>query len=73
MTVTERLAEAREALHLLMIGKRASRLTFDRRGVEYSTASEADLRRYIADLEAELAAEQGCRPRRRNRYVQFGG
>jgi len=49
------IAEAKEALHKIMIGGQASSIR-DQNGeqVEYSKTNVSELRRYIADLQAEL-------------------
>ncbi|EJF1946179.1 gpW family protein [Salmonella enterica] len=52
-TMTE-LKEAREALHALMTGKRVATVTKNGRSVSFTSATLADLRKYIAELEAEL-------------------
>lgn len=56
MTLQERIADAKVALHDLMTGRRV-RVVVDQNGerVEYSAANRADLSSYIAMLEAELA------------------
>ena len=56
MTLQERIADAKAALHDLMTGRRV-RVVVDQNGerVEYSAANRADLSAYIAMLEAELA------------------
>ncbi|QTG12345.1 phage tail protein [Agrobacterium tumefaciens] len=56
MTLQERIADAKAALHDLMTGRRV-RVVVDQNGerVEYSAANRADLSAYIAMLEAELS------------------
>lgn len=58
MTLQERIADAKAALHDLMTGRRV-RVVVDQNGerVEYSAANRADLSAYIAMLEAELAGK----------------
>ncbi len=57
MTLQDRIADAKAALHDLMTGRRV-RVVVDQNGerVEYSAATRADLSAYIAMLEAELSA-----------------
>lgn len=51
-----KLMEARTAYHAWMTGQRATRVTFGpNKGVQYSEAAAADLRRYILDLEDQIA------------------
>ena len=52
MTAQERLDEARDALHRLIVGKQAVTITYDGETVTYTAADESRLRRYIAELEA---------------------
>lgn len=54
MTMMIELREAREALHNLMIGKRVVTVQKDGRRVEFTAASVNELKKYIAQLEAEL-------------------
>jgi hypothetical protein len=56
-TLQRWLAEARQALHELNIGRRAIRLNHgtNQKGVEYQRADRAALRAYIARLEAQIA------------------
>lgn len=55
------LSEARTALHDLMIGKRVVTVQKDGRRVEFTAASVSELKKYIAQLEAELGPS-GRRP-----------
>ena len=56
MTPEERLAEARAALHALMIGQ-AARVYVDQNGerVEYNPASASKLAAYVDQLAGEVA------------------
>lgn len=54
-TITE-LHDARAALHDLMTGKRVATVQKDGRRVEFTATSVGDLKKYIADLEAQLHA-----------------
>ena len=56
MTLQERLDDAKVALHELMVG-RSGRVFVDQNGerIEYTAANRADLRKYILELEAEIA------------------
>lgn len=56
-TLQARLTEAREALHRLMTGAGVVAVgTASGRRVQYSETQAGELRRYIADLEAGIAA-----------------
>ncbi|HFF9407538.1 TPA: phage head-tail joining protein [Escherichia coli] len=57
----EMLCDARRALHELMIGKRVVTVTKDGRSVSFTSATRADLCKYIAEIEEAL----GVRVRRR--------
>lgn len=56
LSAAQRLAEAKAALHRILLGKGVQSVT-DQSGerVVYSTASVSRLRAYIAELEAEVA------------------
>lgn len=59
------LAEAEMALHKLSIGGQRQQVNFGAgKGVTYTSANIADLRRYIQDLKAEIAALDGSLPTR---------
>lgn len=60
-TLTERLEEARTALHDLRIGKSVVRFR-DANGEEvtYTRANRDDLKAYIKELEDELAGVAAC-------------
>lgn len=63
-TAAERLVEAEAAYHALQTGKSVVRVR-DSSGdeVTYTTANIRDLRRYIADLTAEIAGtDRVCKP-----------
>lgn len=69
-TCAERLKEARNALHALMTGKKAVRVSYSSdtggsRSVEYKQADIAELRQYIRELEAECGGTSAAtKPRR---------
>ncbi len=56
-----RLAEARAALHQLMLGRSAKAIT-DQNGdkVEFTQTNKADLIAYIQSLEAQCGSGAGC-------------
>lgn len=58
MTLAEQLADAKAAYHELLVG-RSARVFVDQNGerVEYTAANRADLRKYIQELEAEIAGK----------------
>lgn len=56
-TIAQRLAEARLALHALVLGQRVVKVMVDGQSVEFTPANRADLEAYIANLEAALAGE----------------
>jgi hypothetical protein len=56
-----RLAEASEALHQLIIGKRTVKVMVDGQSVEFTAANRADLEAYISRLTSELAGAQPYR------------
>lgn len=63
----QRLAEAREALHQLQLGKQVVKVEVHGapgRSVTYTPANIEQLKRYIAALEAECGTSAGGRPRR---------
>lgn len=58
MTLEAMLAEAKTALHQLMIGRRSVKVIADGGyTVEYSAANIDRLKAYIADLEAQIAGQ----------------
>ncbi|BAK75398.1 gpW protein [Pseudogulbenkiania sp. NH8B] len=63
-TLRQRLAEAEEALHQLQIGSKRERISRGGTDITYTRANIGDLRRYIADLKAEVARAEGARPTR---------
>lgn len=69
MTVQEKLDEARDALHRLIVGKQAVTITYDGETVTYTAADEARLRRYILELEAQAGLRSLGRAR--SRAVHF--
>lgn len=63
----QRLAEAKEALHQLQLGKQVVKVEVHGapgRSVTYTPANIEQLKRYIASIEAEVAAQTPGRPRR---------
>lgn len=62
LTTTEKLDEARTALHKLITGALRVSIRYEGRSVEYSSANIGELRTYIRDLEYQLAIEQGTTP-----------
>lgn len=59
-TLSRWLAEARDAYHLLQIGRRSVLIRHGLKTVEYQRADAERLRAYIAQLESQLAG--GGRP-----------
>jgi hypothetical protein len=59
LTTTQKLDEARTALHTLLIGGKRVSIRYEGRSVEYSSANIQELRTYIRQLERELEIEQG--------------
>lgn len=58
------IAEAKAALHALLLGDKVSEVTFGQnRGTKWNSVKPADLRAYIAQLEVELALLLGSVPR----------
>lgn len=55
-----RIAEARAALHQVMLGDKAVQIDFgDNRRTRWNESKPADLRAYIAELELELSVLTG--------------
>lgn len=61
--LTARLTEAESALHKVMIGGGTASIAYDGESVTYTQTDEGKLRRYIAELRAQLGL--GCGPYRR--------
>jgi len=59
LTTTQKLDEARTALHKLLTGEKRASVRYADRSVEYTSANIADLRTYIRELERALEIEQG--------------
>lgn len=59
LTTTQKLDEARTALHKLLTGQKTVSVRYEGRSVEYSRSDIAELRTYIRELERELEIEQG--------------
>ena len=58
----ELLADAKSALHDLLVG-RSARVFVDQNGerIEYTAANRGALRTYVQELEQAIAAEQGTK------------
>lgn len=55
-----KIAEAKEALHQLMLGDKVTQVGFGtNRMTQWNQAKPAELRQYIAELEAQLATATG--------------
>ena len=54
MTLQERLTEAENALHELLLGKRAVKISRGGKSLEYTPADITALRRYITELKAQI-------------------
>ncbi|MBD9621879.1 phage tail protein [Ensifer sp. ENS06] len=65
-----RLADAREALHQLEIGRSEVSLTYNGEAMSFAAADRGSLRQYIRDLEAQLGQRRSARAR--GRGVIFG-
>lgn len=57
-TKAARLAEASEALHQLMIGKRVVKVMVDGQNVEFTAANKDHLEAYISRLTAEISGRR---------------
>ena len=64
MTDEQRLAQAKEALHQLMMGKSAVQVGHGQRQVTFSQRSMADLEKYIQKLEVLCGKSQRRGPGR---------
>lgn len=62
MTIEQQLAEARNALHALVLGKKAVRLQKEGRMVEYTPTNRRDLEAYISALESRVDKKNLRRP-----------
>lgn len=60
-TPQEKLAQAEDALHQLMLGKATVTLSYGERRVEYTQADRAALQTYVSQLRRQVA---GLKPRR---------
>lgn len=66
LSTQQKLDQAIEARHALMIGRRAVMLSADGAQTQYTPAELPALERYIAELRRQLSIEQtGQAPRRR--------
>jgi len=52
--VEAKLQSARAALHKVIIGEKATAMSYDGKSMTYTPADETKLRRYIRELEIEL-------------------
>jgi hypothetical protein len=69
-----KIAEAKAALHDLILGNKPSEVNFGvNRGTKWAATKPADLRAYIAELEAELATLVGTTARGRGPIYPTGG
>lgn len=68
-TTQEKLDEAIEARHQLVVGRGKSSITLGERRVEYTQANLAALDAYIAELRRELSGKPASARRNRIRYV----
>jgi hypothetical protein len=64
MTTQIRLQEAQDALHQLVIGKKAVKIQKDGRSVEFTPATRSELELYIRQLQSELNTGSMRRPSR---------
>jgi len=62
MTAAEKLAEAKDALHNLLTGKRAVMLQYGDTRTQFTAGDIDQLRRYIAELEGEVDSTKARRP-----------
>jgi hypothetical protein len=62
MTTAERLAEAKDALHNLLTGKRAVLIQYGDTRTQFTAGDIDELRRYIAQLEGEVDSTKARRP-----------
>lgn len=67
--IQSRLTQAETALHKLLTGDATVQLSYQGESVTFSLADEGRLRRYIAELRAQLS---GGASRTRARRVVFG-
>ena len=59
-----RIAEAKAALHKILLGDKETHVTFGtNRETQWNSVKPAELRAYIAQLESELSQALGSRPR----------
>lgn len=60
-TLQEKLAQAEDALHQLMLGTRTVSLSYGERRVQYTEANRKDLETYIARLKRQIAGKPARR------------
>ena len=73
MTTEDKLTEAQNALHQLIMGRSVAKVTLPSgQEVSYTQTNIEDLRAYISELERELAIENGQAAPRRYRPIKFG-
>lgn len=66
----KRLAEAQNALHLLLTGRKVVSVRYGEKQTQYDAANIAALRAYIADLQHQVDACDGVTTNHRH-VVQF--
>lgn len=64
-TLQQRLTEAEEALHQVMVGQSVTVVGYDGHRTEFAPADESRLRRYIQSLRRQLGQPAGQRGSRR--------
>jgi phage shock protein A len=62
MTAADKLVEAKDALHNLLTGKRSVMLQYGDTRTQFTAGNIDELRRYIAQLEAEIDSTKARRP-----------
>ncbi|MCV6612009.1 MAG: gpW family protein [Amphritea sp.] len=62
MATQQQLTEARDALHQLIVGKKAVKIQKEGRMVEFTPTTRRDLEQYIKQLEIELGLGNRRRP-----------
>ena len=64
----DKLAEAKEALHQLLTGRKIATVGYGDRRVSYTQANISDLRAYISELEAECGSSEEATTNRRRPF-----
>ena len=62
MTAAEKLAEAKDALHSLLTGKRAVMVQYADTRTQFTAGDIDQLRRYIAELDGQVDTTKARRP-----------